>query len=89
MRDHGFSIHDYAAVFREVGVVSGCDIGLSRLCSGTPQRDDEGYQHLLADPPTLEEMTGFFVEQRNRLEVESAANALRLRRGSGDSHSND
>ncbi len=85
MRDHGFSIRDYQAVFRDAGVSSQCAMGLSRLCSGVPQRDDEGYEHLLANPPTVEEMTAFFAEQRNRLEIESAANALRSRGSSGDS----
>lgn len=85
MRDHGFLIRDYQAAFREAGVASQCEIGLSRLCSGVPQRDDEGYQHLLADPPTLEEMTAFFAEQRNRLEIESAADALRSSRDPGRS----
>ena len=86
MRDHGFSIRDYQAAFREAGVVSQCDIGLSRLCSGVPQRGDEGYHHLLANPPKLDEMTAFFSEQRNWLEVESAAEALRSRRDPGRSN---
>jgi hypothetical protein len=45
------------------------------LCSGIPQRSDEGYSHLLTTPPTLEEMKQFFVAQRNKLEVELAAEA--------------
>jgi hypothetical protein len=45
------------------------------LCSGVPQRDDEGYAHLLSKAPSLEEMQAFFVEQRNQLEIETAAAA--------------
>ena len=51
MRDHGFSIHDYQAAFREAGIESQCGIGLSRLCSAVPQKDDEGYAHFVG-PPT-------------------------------------
>jgi hypothetical protein len=49
---------------------------LEAIC-GVPQRDDEGYAHLLPNPPNLAEMTAFFTEQRNQLEVELAADALR------------
>ena len=77
MRDHGFTIFDYRSTFQHAGIPHQCDIGLTRLCSGIPQRDDEGYAHLLQNPPTLEEMRAFFVQERGKLEVETAADALR------------
>ena len=80
MRDHGFSIRDYQAAFQEAGSPAQCDTGLTRLCSGVPQRDDEGYSHLLQDAPSLDEITTFFRAQREKLEVESAAEAARRRR---------
>lgn len=79
MRHHGFSIRDYQAAFEEAGVPSQCDLGLTRLASGVPQRDDEGYAHLLEKAPTLEEMKTFFVAQRGKLEIETAAEAARRR----------
>ena len=81
MRDHGFSIRDYRAAFVEAGSLTECDIGLSRLCSGIPQRNDEGYAHLLARPPSLEEMKTFFEVQRDRLEIDTAAEAKRKKPG--------
>jgi hypothetical protein len=84
MRGHGFSMRDFQAAFREAGIESQCDSALSRLCSGLPQRDDEGYAHLLADPPSLDEMKTFFKTQRDALEIEAAEKALRRRRA-GDS----
>lgn len=81
MREHGFSIRDYQASFREAGLETQCDIGLSRLCSGVPQRDDEGYAHLLENTPSLEEIKAFFRAQRDRLEIESAAEESRKRPG--------
>ena len=79
LRDHGFAISDYQKAFVEAGIPAQCDIGLSRLCSGVPQRNDEGYAHLLPNPPSLEEMTRFFVEKRNQLEIDSADQAARSR----------
>lgn len=80
MRHHGFTIRQYQQAFLEAGVAAQCDTGLARLCSGVPQRDDEGYAHLLAAPPQLEEITAFFVAQRNLIEVETAAEAMHRRR---------
>ncbi len=77
MRDHGFTIRDYQRAFGEAGLAAQCDIGLTRLCSGVPQRDDEGFAHLLSHAPAPEEMKAFFVEQRNQLEIETAAEAAR------------
>jgi hypothetical protein len=73
LRDHGFTLRDYHAAFVEAGVAAQCDIGLSRLCSGVPQRDDEGYAHLMPNPPSLEAMKQFFIAQRDRLEIDWAA----------------
>ena len=77
MYEHGFSIRDYKAAFLQAGSETQFDIGLARLCSGVPQRDDEGYSHLMSDPPTIEVMKAFFIAERDRLEVESAARAFR------------
>jgi hypothetical protein len=80
MREHGFSMRDYQSAFRDAGVEHQCDIGLSRLCSGVPQLNDEGYAHLLAEPPTLDQMRRFFIAQRDALEIETAAEAARSRK---------
>jgi DNA-binding transcriptional MerR regulator len=77
LRDHGFTIRDYRNVFEKSGNLAQCDTGLARLCSGIPQRGDEGYLHLLTNPPTLEDLKNFFIAQREKLEVELAAEAQR------------
>lgn len=77
LREHGFSIHDFQQAFRDADVETQCATALSRLCSGIPQKDDEGYQHLLPNAPSLADIKAFFIHQRNRLEVESAEQALR------------
>jgi hypothetical protein len=75
MREHGFSIHDYRQAFIDAGIPEQCDAGLARLCSGVAARDDEGYQHLLANPPAIAAMTEFFIAQRDLLEIARAAEA--------------
>lgn len=79
MREHGFSMRDYKSAFREAGAENQCDIGLSRLCSGVPQLNDEGYAHLLTEPPTPDQMKAFFIAQRDAVEIETAAEAARSR----------
>ena len=64
---------------QEAGIVTQFEIGLSRLCSGIPQKDDEGYAHLLPQAPTLDEMKNFFISHRDQLEIQLAAEALRSR----------
>jgi len=76
LRDHNFTLRDYRAAFAEAGIASQSEIGLSRLCSGSPQRDDEGYAHLLPNPPSLAEMTAFFRAKRDQLEVDLAKQAF-------------
>ena len=83
MHEHGFAMRDFQAAFREAGVESQRDLALSRLCSGVPQKDDEGYAHLLANPPSLDEMKTFFKTQRDVLEIEAATDALRRHRTGG------
>ncbi len=80
MRDHGFTIQDYRAAFVAAGIPAQCDIGLARLCSGEPGRADEGYQHMLTTPPTLAEMKAFFISQRDKLEIETAAAAIQSKK---------
>jgi hypothetical protein len=72
LREHGFSIHDFRRAFRDAGLESQCAIVLSRSCSGIPQKDDEGYAHLVSNPPSLIEMKDFFVARRNLVEIQSA-----------------
>ena len=79
LKDHGFSILDYRNAFAEAGILSQCHTGLARLCSGVPGSGDEGYHQMLANPPTLEEIKTFFISQRDRLEIETAAEAARVK----------
>ena len=73
LRDHGFTLRDYLRVFEQAGDRYGAEIGLSRLCSGRPERADEGFQPLGSPSPSIEELQAFFVAARDALEVQLAA----------------
>ena len=73
LKDHGFTMADYEQAFRDARAEFQMDTGLSRLCSGVPQKNDEGYSHLLKDAPSLETMRKFFIDRRNEFEVQRAA----------------
>jgi len=76
LREHGFSLRDYVAVFEAAGEPRGWEAGLARLCSGHPDRADEGFKALVEDAPGVDELRGFFVARRNELEVALAAERL-------------
>jgi hypothetical protein len=76
MTRHGFTFRDYAETFQLAGVPEQLDLGLARLCGGRPPKDDEGYESLLPDPPSLEHIAAFFRAQRDLLEVELAQKAF-------------
>lgn len=82
MRDHGFSVDDYASAFSKAGTPSLCSLGFSRLCGGKPQKNDEGYEGLIDPAPSIEEMTSYFRAQRDAWEVsEATKRASRISNG--------
>ncbi|MBI2950314.1 MAG: nucleotidyl transferase AbiEii/AbiGii toxin family protein [Verrucomicrobia bacterium] len=81
LRMHGYAAQDYRNAFLEAKDEPNCDIGLTRLCSGIPQRDDEGYAHLMENAPSLDEMKASFVKMRDEIEIGRAAEAATRRAG--------
>jgi hypothetical protein len=75
MKEKGFSLADYQEAFREAGVESQYETGLTRLCSGMPRKNDEGYIHLLPEPPSIQVMKDFFIHERDLFEVQKAKEA--------------
>lgn len=82
LRGGHFQPIDMRAPFEMAGVIQKLDIALHRLCSGRPQADDEGYESLLDEPPTLAQMRDYFIGVRDQIEVEAARRA-RLGRPQG------
>ena len=76
MRDHGYTPAQFEGVFFASKVPQKMDIALTRLCSGRPHQQDEGYQSLLANPPSLAQMSAFFLQVAD--EAHAAAAKRRL-----------
>jgi Nucleotidyl transferase AbiEii toxin, Type IV TA system len=68
---HGYKWTDYHDAFMRHGLAHEYGNASSRLCSGQPQRDDEGYKNLVDDPPKLEEMRDYFISLRTDFEEKS------------------
>lgn len=80
MREHGFNLSDYETAFRDAGAEGQFETGLARLCSGKPQADDEGFEHLLPNPPTVAELQAFFSGLRDAHEIQAAKAAKERRK---------
>lgn len=72
MTRHGFSLEDYFGVFEGVGSKTSAEIGLARLCSGQPDRADEGYAALVQDGPSIAQLRDFFRARRDEYEIAEA-----------------
>jgi predicted nucleotidyltransferase component of viral defense system len=68
MKDHGFSWKDFYAVFVQAKNEGQYDYAADRLSKARPSRNDEGYEALLPNPPSIEEMRDFFLQRRNNYE---------------------
>lgn len=63
---------DIYRTFELAGVPSKFDIAMTRMCSGKVGLLDEGYESLLAKPPSVPEMQAYFRQVRDELETEVA-----------------
>lgn len=79
LRGGYFQPIDMRAPFAAAGVIQKFDIAMQRLCSGKPEAGDEGYESLLAKPPSVTQMRDYFLDIRNQIE-----RAVARRAGSGD-----
>jgi predicted nucleotidyltransferase component of viral defense system len=68
-RNHGYTWTQFHAVFMEHSHIGQYKNAAGRLCSGVPQKDDEGYKTLVENPSPLEEMRDYFIARRNEFEA--------------------
>ena len=54
--------------FESAGVPAKFDIAMMRMCQASPQPDDEGFESLLPDPPSLAQLKSYFIELRDEIE---------------------
>ncbi len=67
-----FQPMDMVQAFALAGVPGKLDIALLRLCSGRVPADDEGYQPLMDEPPSIAQMQALFESVRDTIETEKA-----------------
>jgi predicted nucleotidyltransferase component of viral defense system len=65
---HGFTWNDFHDVFPRLSTISQYQNAAGRLCSGRPQANDEGYETLVAKPPSVREMRDYFLQLREAYE---------------------
>jgi predicted nucleotidyltransferase component of viral defense system len=70
-RSHGYTWAQFYAVFAEYSNDGQYKNAAGRLCSGIPQKDDEGYKTLVENPPQPEEIRDYFIARRNEFEKDS------------------
>jgi len=70
--DHGFEVSDMAEAFEKANRSWDIDLAFRRLCSGITSPDDEGYEALIENPPSLDRLRAFFEKLRDRYEIEQS-----------------
>lgn len=73
MKDHGFTIAEMRDVYVKADSDGSFDFALNKLCSIRSDFKDEGYEALLPNPPSLEQMRSFFSQERDKFETALAA----------------
>lgn len=76
LTQHGFTAQDFIDAYRDSRADYKIDLGLARLASGKPDPLDEGYDTLMADPPSLETLTDYFKGFRDEVERTAVRKAL-------------
>ena len=69
LHDHGFEVSDMVEAFEKANRNSDIDLALRRLCSGIMAPDDEGYEALSENPPSLDTLKVFFEKLRDKYEI--------------------
>lgn len=72
LKEGRFKPADMLATFQRGGVPSKYDIAIRRLSEGRPSLNDEGYETLLPNAPSVEQMREFFIAVRDHNEIEIA-----------------
>jgi hypothetical protein len=69
-QSHGFTWKDFHGAFLEYSNPGQYENAAGRLCSGQPQANDEGYETLVENPPTIKKMREYFLRLRKAYEKE-------------------
>jgi hypothetical protein len=74
IQNHGFTLHEFQKAFEKSNRLKNLDMAFQRLCSGKPSESDPGFEGLLPNLPSVEDLAAFFKEAvDNYMVAESAA----------------
>ena len=77
---HGFTLADFHEAFQQPAVHDPAQRiarAFQNLCRGVASATDPGYETLMPDAPSLEQLARFFITMRDEYEVEQARKAFR------------
>lgn len=81
MTGHGYTIGDLYNTFQETTRQYGFDSATLRLRACKPALTDQGYSHLLENPPQLSEIRDFFNDQLDQWQIATSRNAFKKYHG--------
>ncbi len=73
---HGYTMRDVYDVFQQVNSLAKFNIAQSRLRSCSVEASDPGYETLLPDPPSIDDMRAYFAQELDALEIALARERL-------------
>ena len=76
MTRHDYTLETFHATFAKAGIPGQFDLAMQRLCSGRPSLSDEGFEQIVPDAPSLEDMRDYFIRQRDQYEQALARREL-------------
>jgi len=79
-KNHGFGLAQWRQAYLKAGLTdSHLETALNRICSGVVAVDDEGFDTLLPNPPTVKEISNHFKALREQYELNLAQQKLKER----------
>jgi predicted nucleotidyltransferase component of viral defense system len=81
MKEHGYTFAKMHRALVDAGARSAYDVAASRLSACRASPKDEGFQSLVENPPTLEQLADFFTARKNAFEQDVAERAAQKKLG--------
>lgn len=76
MKNYGYTMRDFKKAFDRSGRPAQFDYAVRRLLTCKKDGNDEGYEQMLGNPPSLDHMRDFFTSAVSEYEIEAAAQEL-------------
>jgi hypothetical protein len=77
IQNHGFTLREFQKAFEKANRLKKLDFAFQRLCSGKPSESDPGFESLLPNPPSVDELASFFRKAVDDYMVAESAEVLK------------